>query len=241
MRISVIIQARMGSSRLPGKTLMTIGGKPMLWHVIERLKGSKKIDDIIVATTTNPEDDAIEALAKEQAWLLYRGSSEDVLDRYYQAAKKFGIDVIVRITSDCPLIDPEIVDLIIEKHLSSGADYTSNVLKRTFPRGLDVEVFNFKTLEKAHKQAKKDLQREHVTLYIYEHPEIFHLDNIENNKNLSYMRWTVDEMKDLELVRKIYSKLYKGGKIFLLQDIVNLFKKSPELLEINKEVKQKEI
>ncbi len=241
MKISAIIQARMGSTRLPGKVLMNIGEKPMVWHVVNRLTYAKKLNDIILAIPDSKENDKLEKFAQDNKIKYFRGSEENVLSRYYGAAKKFKCEVIVRITSDCPLIDPKIIDLVIEKFLNSGADYTSNVLKRTFPRGLDVEIFDFKTLEKAHKQAKKDFQKEHITPYIYQHPEIFRLFNIENNKNLSYMRWCVDEMKDLELVREIYNRLYKNNKIFLLKDIVNLFKKYPELLEINENVEQKKI
>lgn len=234
-----IIQTRMGSTRLAGKVLSDIMGKPMVWHVVNRLRHTSKLNDIILAVPDTKENDVLESFAKENNIKYFRGSEENVLSRYYETAKKFKSDLIVRITSDCPLIDPKVVDLVIEKHLNSGADYTSNVLKRTFPRGLDVEVFDFKTLEMAYKQAKQDFQKEHVTSYIYKHTELFHLNSIENNEDFSYMRWCVDEIKDLELVREIYSRLYKNNKIFLLKDIVNLFEKSPELLEINQNVRQK--
>jgi len=245
MKTAAIIQARMTSARLPGKVLMDIEGKPMLWHVVNRLKFSKKLNDIILAVPDTKENDILEKFAEDDKIKYFRGSEDDVLSRYYQTAKKFKSDLIVRITSDCPLIDPKIVDLIIEKHLNSTADYTSNksnnIWKRTFPRGLDTEVFNFRVLEKTYREAKEIYQREHVSPYIYEHPELFYLNNVENNKDLSYMRWCVDETKDLELVREIYNRLYKNNKIFLLKDIVNLLEKFPQLLEINKNVKQKKI
>jgi len=249
MKIAAIIQARVTSTRLPGKVLMNIKGKPMLWHVINRLEYSKKINDIILAIPNTQKNDILEKFAKDNKVKYFRGKEEDVLSRYYKTAKKFKCDVIVRITSDCPLIDPIVVDKVIEKHLSSKADFTANFLegkrgiliKKSFPQGLEVEVFNFLALEKSHQQAREVYQKEHVDSYIFEHPEIFHLADIENKENLSYMRWTVDEIKDLEFVREIYKRLYKESKIFLMKDIVNLLKKHPKLMEINKNIKQKEI
>ncbi len=239
-KVAAIIQARMTSTRLPGKVLMNIEQKPMLWHIINRLKSSVKIDDIILAIPDTKENDSLEIFSKKNNIDYFRGSEEDVLSRYYNSAKKYHAEVVVRITADCPLIDPEVVDMAIEKHLASGADYTSNILERTFPRGLDVEVFNSKALAKSYKEAKESYQKEHVTPYIWELPEKFHLANIENPENFSHMRWTVDEREDLEFVREIYKRLSKTGKIFLMRDITNLLKKYPELMEINKNVKQKE-
>lgn len=246
MKVSAIIQARMTSTRLPGKVLMDIKGKPMLWHIINRLTYTKKLDDIILAIPNSKENDELERFAKDNKVKYFRGSEEDVLSRYYETAKKFKCDVIVRITADCPLIDPKIVDLVIKKHLSSGADFTANLsegtlVKRTFPRGLDVEVFNFSTLEKTLQEAKTLYQKEGLDPYIFEHPELFSISTIENGENLSFMRWTVDEMKDLEFVQEVYKKLFKEDKIFLMKDIISLLKKYPKLIEINKNVKQKEI
>jgi len=238
-KIAAIIQARITSTRLPGKVLMDIEGRPMLWYVINRLKYSKKLNDIILAIPNTKENDILEKFAEDNKIKYFRGSEEDVLSRYYGTAKKFKCDVIVRITADCPLIDPEIVDLIIEKHLNSNTNYTSNTLKRTFPRGLDTEVFNFEILEKVYKKAKNNSEREHVTLYIGNRPEIFRLASIKNRKNFSHMRWAVDEIKDLEFVQEVYKRLYKKGEIFLMKDIINLSKKHPKLMEINKNVKQK--
>jgi spore coat polysaccharide biosynthesis protein SpsF len=248
-KVCAIIQARMTSTRLPGKVLMNIEGKPMLWHVIERIKHSKKTNDIILTIPNTKENDILEKFAKENKIKYFRGSEQDVLSRYYETAKKFKCDVVVRITSDCPLIDPKIIDLVIEKHLNSGADFTTNFLegekgitiKRSFPRGLEVEVFNFLTLKEAHQQAKKQYQREHIDPYIFEHPKNFHLASIKNMPDLSYMRWTVDEQKDLDFVREVYKKLYAKKKMFYIEDVVKLLKKYPELMEINKDVKQKAI
>jgi len=241
MKIAAIIQARMTSTRLPGKVLMEIVGKPMLWHIINRLKFSKKLDDIILAIPDSKENDILEKFAKENNLKYFRGSEEDILSRYYEASKKFNTDVIVRITSDCPLIDPEIVDKVVEKHLRSKADYTANILKRTYPKGLDVEVLSFKALEKSYQETKEQPHREHVTLYIREHPEKFKRINVKNEKDFSQMRWTVDEIEDLEFVREIYKRLYKRRRIFLAKEIVKLLEKEPKLLEINKNIKRKKI
>jgi len=240
-RIVVIIQARMNSTRLPGKVLKNIAEKPMLAHVIERLKDARLVDEIVIATTTKDEDRTILKFANESRVKSFVGSEEDVLDRYYQAAKRCEADVIVRITSDCPLIDPGVVDKIIAfylKHRGTVA-YVSSFLKRSYPQGLDTEVFAFKVLKRTWQEAKEPHQREHVTPYIYEHPEIFCLANVENNEDLSYMRWTVDEERDLEFVREVYKRLYKEGKNFLMKDILTLLKKEPQLMEINRNVKQK--
>lgn len=240
-KTGAVIQARMGATRMPGKVMLGIEGEPMIWHVIDRIKKAKKINEIILAIPDTKENDILEKFAKHNNTKYFRGSEKDVLYRYYCAAKEFKIDTILRITSDCPLVDPELVDLLIEKHLNSGADYVSNVQKRTFPKGLDIEVFTFDALEKAHKEGKKNSNREHVTLYIREHPGIFRCVNIENNKDLSRMRWTVDETKDLEFVREIYKRLYKREKIFLMDDVLNILKENPQLLKINGGIKRKKI
>ncbi len=238
-KIAVIIQARMASTRLPKKVLMDIKGKPMLWHVINRLGSSKKLDDVILAIPDTKENDTLETFAKDNKVKYFRGSEEDVLSRCYETAKKFKCDIIVRITSDCPLIDPEVVDLAIKKHLNSNADYTSNVQIRTYPKGMDVEVLNFQALEKAHDETKDSADREHVALYIRKHPSIFKQSNIINDKNLASMRWTVDEKEDLDFVRKIFNKLYQKEKIFSMQEILKLLEKNSQLSEINKEIKRK--
>lgn len=239
--VVAIIQARMNSTRLPGKALKNITGKPMLAHVVERLKSTKLVNEIVIATTTKEEDRIISRFANDFGVKSFAGSEEDVLDRYYQAAKRCEADVIVRITSDCPLIDPEVVDKVIAFYLKNRGtkDYVSNCLRRSYPRGLDTAVFCFEVLEMAWQQSKEPYQREHVTLYIYEHPEIFRLVNVENNEDLSYMRWTVDEARDLEFVREIYERLYKEGEIFAMKDVLALLKREPQLMEINKGVKQK--
>jgi spore coat polysaccharide biosynthesis protein SpsF len=233
----------MGSTRLPGKVLRDIEGKPMLEWVIERLKMSKLVDQIIVAVASGEENKSIVKLCKSHGVSIFIGSEEDVLDRYYQAAKKFNADVIVRITSDCPLIDPQIVDKVINVYLENKnkADYVSNTLHRTYPRGLDVEVFTFKSLERAWKKAKKPYQREHVTPYFYENPRLFRCLNVRNEENLSSMRWTVDEERDLKFVREVYKRFKDKSTIPLMKDILEVLKKEPYLEQINLSVKQKNL
>ena len=241
--VVAIVQARMGSERLPGKVLMDIVGKPMLWHVINRIKHSKYINKIIIATTTNKDDDQIEDFCKTYNIDFYRGSEDDVLDRYYQTAELRNADIIVRITSDCPLIDSEVIDKVICSYLKNKNNFngSSNTIKRTYPSGLDTEVISFGTLERVWNDAKKDYQREHVTIYIYEHARQFKLYSVENDKDLSHYRWTVDEKKDLKFVREIYKLLYRGENIFLMKDILSLLKIKPHLREINQDVEQKKI
>ena len=230
-KVMAIIQARMGSTRLPGKVLMDIVGKPMLWHVIERVKGCKKIDSIVVATTSREEDKAVVELTKECGVETFAGSEEDVLDRYYQAAKKFDADPVVRITADCPVIDPQIVDEVINKYTEEGYDVCG--LSGEFPDGLDVTVFSFETLEDAWRNAKLPSEREHVGPYMGKHPGKFKLGEYVKFDNLGHHRWSVDEERDLHFIREMYSRLYKPEAIFLTSDILSLLEREPDLLKIN--------
>jgi len=241
MRIGCIIQARMASTRLPGKVLMDIEGRPMLWHIIDRLKASKLLEAIIVATSADAKDDLIYDFCHKESLDVYRGSQDDVLDRYYRAAKSYNLDLVVRITGDCPLIDPSIVDRTIQVFLDAmpNSDVATNCIKRTYPRGLDTEVFSFSLLENMWKNAKKDYHREHVTPYIYEHLDILNISSTENKEDLSCLRWTVDEESDMEFVRQVYKKLYQDGKIFFMKDVLNLLREESHLSSINRCVKQK--
>jgi len=237
LTIVAIVQARMTSERLPGKVLMNILGKPVLWHVVTRLNGSELIEKVVVATTTNETDIPIIRFCDERGIGVYAGSEENVLDRYYKAASHFSATVIVRITADCPLIDPKIVDRVIQHYLENKNkfDYVSTNHPTTFPDGLDTEVFSFEALEKAWKNAKKQYEREHVTPYIWDQPEKFGIGNVENDQDLSATeRWTLDYEEDLEFVRAIYANLYKEGKIFGMEDVLKLLKKKPELRDINR-------
>jgi len=242
MKIAAIIQARMGSTRLPGKVMKDISGKPMLQHIIERLTNCQLINEIIIAIAQEKNKSLLH-LTLECGAKSFMGNVKDVLDRYYQAAKKHHVDVIVRITSDCPLIDPGVVDKVIAFYLRNRftVDYVSNRLKPSYPRGLDTEVYSFQILREVWEKAKDEYQREHVTPFIYEHPEMFRLANVGNGEDLSYMRWTVDEEKDLEFVRKIYKGLYKEGEIFVMEDILALLAEKSQLLEINKKIKQRKL
>lgn len=241
MKIIAIIQARLGSTRLPNKVLKNLCGSPVLLHVINRLKQSKYISEIIIATTTLPEDDAIQQFCEENGVKFYRGSSENVLSRYYEAAKKFNAETVIRITSDCPVIDPVLIDEMIEEYSKSNVDYMSNSLTRTFPRGLDAEIFSFTALEKAFNEAAKQYELEHVTPYIYQHPELFSLKNYTNDTDYSFHRWTLDTEEDYRLLTEIYEALYPVNKVFLWKDVLTLFEKRPELLEINKHIEQKKL
>lgn len=237
----VIVQARVGSTRLPNKVLMDLCGKPVLWHVINRLRKSQLISGIIVATTTLPQDDAIQSFCEENDTAFYRGSSENVLSRYYEAAKKFDVRTVIRITSDCPVIDPLLIDEMIKEFESSGADYMSNSIERTFPRGLDTEIFPFPILEKTFNEAVKPHELEHVTPYIYQHPELFRLKNFASGKDYSSHRWTLDTEEDYKLIKEIYVALYRENEMFYWGDILKLFDERPELSNINRHIEQKKL
>jgi len=240
-KITAIIQARLGSSRLPGKTLMTIKGETLLGHLINRVKISRYITDIIIATTTHKKDDAIIAFVKEKGLKVYRGSEEDVLDRFYKTAVEYGAESIVRVTPDCPMLDPDIMDRVISKYLEGTYDYVSNTMPPTYPDGYDAEVFSFSALEKAWKETTLYSEREHVTPYIYKHPDLFRLYNVKKDgEDLSWMRFTVDTPRDYEFVSKIFEKLNRVNAIFYMDDILKLLKESPELLDINNGISRNE-
>ena len=230
-RIIALIQARMSSTRLPGKILAEIAEQPMLWHVVNRVRQAEALDKVVVATSDDPSDDGVVAFCERQGIPCFRGSGDDVLDRYYQAAKWMSADVIVRITADCPLIDPDVVDDVVKCYMEGDYNYVSNTAPPTFPDGLDTEVFSFQALERAWREAKWLSEREHVTPYIRKHPEVFRTGNVAYREDLSHMRWTVDEPQDLEFVRAVYSFLKNAS--FRMADVLNLFKKHSELMEIN--------
>ena len=237
--IGCIIQARMGSSRLPGKVLMKLNENcSTLDFVLNQLSFSTLIDKIIIATTNLVQDDIIEQTAKNLGIECFRGNSDDVLDRYYNCAKKFQMDNIVRITSDCPLIDPGIVDEVISKYKSGNYDYFTNTLIRTYPIGTDVEIFSFEILEKTWQNATLPSEREHVTPFIRNKKMNFRVGNLENKKKLDHVRLTLDRQEDLYLIREIISKINK--KPILMNDILNLFSAEPQLIKINENISQDE-
>lgn len=239
-RIVCIIQARTGSTRLPNKIFLDLLGIPVLGQVIERIQASFLIDDIVIASPNTVENDCIEefVLAHYPTVGVYRGSEHDVLDRYYQAAKHYGADIVIRITSDCPLIDPQVVDRVIQSFLDQEVDYAANILgTRTFPRGLDTEVFSFETLEHLWQEAIKEDEREHVTLYLRKHPEIYSTYNVVYKKDYSAYRITLDTQEDYELIHRIYRRLYPDN--LGMEAVVHLLSTSQELIDINKHIQQK--
>ncbi len=254
MKVVAIIQARMSSSRLPGKVLLEIAGQPMLVHVVERTRLARSIDQVIVATTDDASDDRIEALCRERGYACYRGSLYDVLDRYYQAARLFQAEVVVRITSDCPLIDPGVVDktvfgfLGVENHQTGSDvlipyDFAANRLPlpwgRTYPVGLDTEVVTFAGLELAWHEARQPYQREHVMPFFYDQPERFRILHVNHEVDYGKLRWTVDTPEDLELVRQIYAR-FPGRWDFSWLEVLALFEHEPELAAINLQIKAKD-
>ena len=240
LKIGAIIQARTSSTRLPEKVLLELpygSGVNVLQQVIRRLKVSKKIKHIIVATTTDDADNKIVNIAENENVLFFVGSKENVLERYYLAAKENNLDIIVRITSDCPCIDPEIVDKVISTHLEKNSDYTSNTLLRTFPVGLDVEVISFKTLEKCYNNAKVDLEKEHVTLYVHKNITKFKTENITTDgPDESEIRITLDTEEDYALLCSVFDYLYEFDEFFKYKEIIRLFKRKPWLSLINKKI-----
>ncbi len=234
--VLAIIQARMSSSRLPGKVLKKISGKPMLALQIERIQRSVGINQLIVATSTRDDDNPIETLCRKIGIGCFRGSLDDVLDRFFRAAKIYQPKHVVRLTADCPLTDPEIIDRVIRLHLGHGYDYTSNIRPPTWPDGMDIEIFRFSCLEEAAREAKLPSEREHVTPFIQNRPQQYTLGNLENEQDFSTHRLTVDETVDFEKVKRIYSSLYPRKSDFSLKDILDLIQSDTELSLINAEV-----
>ena len=238
--ILAILQARVSSTRLPGKVLKPVLGEPMLYRQIERLRRSHRFDVLLVATSTDPSDDGIEALCREKGVKCFRGALKDVLDRFYQAALAYSPSHIVRLTGDCPLADPELIDEIIDFHLSGRFDYTSNTLEETFPNGLDAEVFSPHCLEDAWREARLPSQREHVTPFIYNNPARYRLGSYRSVANLSDMRWTVDEQADLDMVRRVFCALYPANPLFSTRDIIEFLEREPEVGAINASIGRNE-
>lgn len=231
--ILAILQARFSSTRLPGKVLKPILGVPMLTHQIQRIKRATLIDHLIVATSTEDSDKAIANLADKIEVNCFRGNLDDVLDRFYQAAYPLNPIHIVRLTGDCPLCDPVLIDQIIQYHLDNKFDYTTNAIEATYPDGLDVEIFSFKALTEAWQEAKLLSQREHVTPFINKQPQRYKISHYKNDRDLSALRWTVDEPLDFELVTKIYEGLYPQNPKFSTQDILDFLELNPQLKTLN--------
>jgi len=241
-RVEIFIQARTGSTRLPGKVLKEVCGMSLLEHLIRRMKRIKDANAICILTTTNLQDDAIVRIADKCQVASFRGPEEDVLTRYFQAALRRGAEGIVRLTSDCPLLDPTVVDDVIRAYRAEyyDFDYFSNTLERTYPRGMDVELFTMQALENAHVLGSSDAEREHVTLAMYKNPDLFRLKNIVSPKSYpTDLRLTVDTEEDFQLISRIFEMLYPMKPDFTLDDVVDLMEHHPELAKLNAHVKQK--
>lgn len=237
--IGCIIQARMGSTRLQGKVMKLLDGKnPSLFYTISQLKNCKLIDKIVVATTTSNEDDVIEDYVKTLGMDVFRGSKHDVLDRYFQCAQKFSFSKILRVTADCPLIDPTIVDKGISTFLKNSYDYVTNTFPRTYPDGNETEIFSYALLKLAHDNTLLPSEREHVTPYFKNNPNMFKIKNFSYSKDISNLRWTLDYDEDLTLIKKIISKI--KFRPILLENILSLFENEPDLIDINKNHKPNE-
>ena len=230
----------MGSSRLPGKVLLDLAGETVLARVGHRLQRTLLVDHIVVATSTAEKDAPIVAACQQLRIACFRGSELDVLDRFYQCAKAQAADAVVRITADCPFIDPELVDTTIHAFAMEGCDYASNALEPTYPRGLDVEVFTMAALARCWREAGKMHQREHVTPYLYEHPELFHLLSLKTENDCSQHRWTLDTPEDLELLRMIYARLGNRND-FGWREVLRLMHLEPQLAQVNAHVVQKAV
>ena len=240
MRIVAIIQAHMGSTRLPGKVLLDLCGRSMLARVVRRAQRAELIDEVTVACSTEAADEAIVTECDALGIRVYRGSDNDVLDRYHGAAKEFEADAVVRITSDCPVIDPEVSDKVIAKFIESGADYVSNTVDRSYPRGLDTEIVKRTCVDRAWAEATERFQRVHVTPYFYQNPAMFRILQVRGESDLSDMRWTVDTPEDYEFLSAIYRQ-FGGEDDFSWRDVLRLLNTSPELREINRHIRQKEL
>ena len=239
MSVNAIIQARCGSTRFPNKVFADINGKPLLWHVVDRLKHAKMIDDIIVATTNNSKDDSILSWCNENIVKCFRGSEDDVLNRYYCASVAFPSEYVVRITADDPFKEPSVIDDVISKLLEDGLDLVTNNYPPSFPEGLDCEAFSFSVLELMEKSAKDVFEREHVTQFVYRHPDRFRIGNIVSEKDLSSLRWTIDNKEDYQMVKAIYANRKSDSKgILLMKEILEILDENPEIKLINADVKR---
>lgn len=237
-KVVAIIQARMGSTRLPGKVLKDLEGETVLARVVQRLRRARLIDELLIATTDRPADDAVVEECNRCSVAVFRGDEDDVLDRYFRAAQLCRAGIVVRITSDCPLIDPEITDQTVGAFLDARPDYASNALIRTYPRGLDTEVMTVEALEHTWRSATEAYQRAHVTPYIYQNPNSFEILPVTGEADYSHHRWTLDTPEDMELIREIYARV-KDCNNFSWRDVLRVLELEPELMEINRPVMQK--
>jgi spore coat polysaccharide biosynthesis protein SpsF len=242
MRIGIIVQARMGSTRFPGKVLKEIQGKSLLELQFNRLKRSQKVDNVIIATSYESNDDCIAELCHDLSIPCFRGSEKDVLERYYLAAKHYDLDVIIRTNGDCPFIDATIIDNLISIWQLNFPrfDYVSNILEETFPLGMHIEIFSLSAIKRALDESIADDEHEHVTAYIYRNKKIFNVLNVRNEQDFSQYRWTIDYPEDFTFVEEIYKRFGINDSSFGMHDIVRLLEKEPELMKINSYYKKKQ-
>lgn len=234
--ILAILQGRLSSTRLPGKVLKEINGKPMILQQIDRLKHSKKIDKLVVATSVDPSDDELVQLLQHEGIDVRRGPLNDVVERFGLVADEFNPETIVRLTADCPLADAQVIDEVITRHIETGSDYTSNVLEPTFPDGLDVECISSSAFSKLRASNLSIPEREHVTMGLYSHPEDYSLTSVTQQPDRSSLRWTVDVQEDLDFVRRVYQHLYDENQYFGQKEILDLLQIHPELSRTDEEV-----
>ncbi|MGP4060596.1 cytidylyltransferase domain-containing protein [Halobacillus sp. H74] len=242
MKVVAIVQARMGSTRLPGKVLMKVMGKSLLEYQIERMQRAKSITEIVIATSTKQKDDPIIDLCNQLSVSHFRGSEHDVLDRFYRAAEAYDAEAVVRLTADCPLIDPEVIDQVVDYYVKNHYryDYGSNTEMRSYPRGMDTSIFSFKALEQACREARLPFDREHVTPFIIRNEQRFPSFHITYSQDASHHRWTVDTKEDFQLIEHILKELYPKNEKFTLKDTLNVFENHPEWLKINDHIRQKD-
>ena len=231
--IAAILQARMSSTRLPGKVMKKILGKPMILLQIERILRAEKLDNLVVATSEHKSDDEIQELCRKNNIDCYRGSLNDLLDRYYKAATEFKVESIVRLTADDPLVDPILIDSMIDKFKSSQYDLMTNSIFPTYPEGLDLTILSYKILKESWKLANLEYQREHVVPYALEKEDKYNIYHFKQKIDKSHLRWTVDYKEDLKFIRKVYKKLYKKDKLFLTEDVYTLLETDASLQKIN--------
>lgn len=230
---AAIIQARMSSTRLPGKTLLPLAARPLIQHVVDRISACETIDQVVLATTDSPADDPLVEWATAAGVVCFRGSEEDVLGRYFAAAQACGATIVARVTADDPFKDPQVTDMVVRHLLEHGLDFAYNNKPPTFPEGLDAEVFTFAALESAARDATDPFEREHVTQYFYRHPELFRQENVPCERQLSHLRWTLDTEADYRMAQAVYDRLYDGHRIFLMDDVLALLAAHPEISVIN--------
>lgn len=234
--VLAIVQARSNSSRLPGKVLRDLHGKPMIIRQLERIMRSTRITQGVVATSTEPSDDELAEVLEDHGVVVRRGPLEDVLARFVGVVNEFSPEHVVRLTADCPLTDPGVIDALIDLHLSSGADYASNVLERTFPHGLDAECVKADALVRLNTFELSKPEREHVTLGIYQRPTQFSLSSLRQDPSQAHLRWTVDYASDLEFARAVYEQLYDANPAFSQEDVINLLSRHPEMVYTDPDV-----